>query len=77
MRALKLFLTVLLFCLFVSTPAMAGDISIDKENGIYHIVLKGEKIKKKMKFIASEDLITNREAHLKSNSTLTVNAGFF
>ena len=77
MRVLKLFLTVLLFCLFVSTPAMAGDISIDKENGIYHIVLKGEKIKKKMKFIASEDLITNREAHLKSNSTLTVNAGFF
>ncbi len=50
--------------------------SIDKDNGIYHIILKGEKIKKKIKFVASEDLITNREAHIKGNATLTVNAGF-
>lgn len=77
MRAIKLFLMTLLFSMFCITPAFAGDIDIDKENGIYHIVLKGEKIKKKIKFIASEDLITNREAHQKAASTLTINAGFF
>ena len=58
MKLLKLFLTVLLF-MFCTVPAMAGDITIDKDNGVYHIVLKGEKIKKKMKFVVSEDLITN------------------
>jgi hypothetical protein len=76
MKFLKVFLCVILSITLVS-PAFAGDISIDKDNGIYHIVLKGEKIKKKIKFIASEDLITNREAHVKANATLTVNAGFF
>ena len=63
--------------LFVSLPVFSKDISIDKNNGIYHIVLKGEKIKKKIKFVVSEDLITNREAHIKGKSTLTINAGFF
>ena len=64
--------------LFNSSKALAaGDISIDKDNGIYHIVLKGEKVKKRIKFVAAEDLITNREAHFKANATLTVNAGFF
>jgi len=59
-------------------PANAvGDISIDKDNGVYHIILKGEKIKKKIKFVVSEDLITNKEAHIKGRATLTVNAGFF
>lgn len=77
MRAIKLFLLLLIFVGFSYNPAVAGDISIDKENGIYHIVLKGEKIKKKIKFVASEDLITNREAHQKSNAVLTVNAGYF
>lgn len=77
MRVLKLFLAILVFSVFSFAPAYAGDINIDKENGIYHIVLKGEKIKKKIKFISSEDLITNREAHQKAGSTLTVNAGFF
>ncbi|MCM1338499.1 MAG: phosphodiester glycosidase family protein [Muribaculaceae bacterium] len=72
----KIFLSFLAALLFV-TPAFAGDISIDKNNRIYHITLKGESVKKKIKFIASEDLITNREAHLKSKATLTVNAGFF
>ena len=50
---------------------------IKTDNGIYHIVLKGEKVKRKIKFVTSEDLITNREAHIKGRSTLTVNAGFF
>jgi hypothetical protein len=55
----------------------AAPVSVNYENGIYHIVLKGEKIKKKMKFAVSENLITNKEAHIKSGARLTVNAGFF
>ncbi len=77
---MKLFkiLILLLISSIITTPAIAaGDITIDKDNGIYHIILKGEKIKKRIKFVASEDLITNREAHIKGKSTLTVNAGFF
>ena len=75
MKFLKIF--VLIFALFISTPAFAGDISMKYNNGIYHIVLKGEKIKKKIKFITSEELITNKEAHIKARAKLTVNAGFF
>lgn len=75
MKLFKLFL--LSFMMFVSCPVFASDISLKYDNGIYHIVLKGEKIKKKIKFITSEELITNREAHIKANAKLTVNAGFF
>lgn len=45
--------------------------------GIYHIVISGEKIKKQIQFISSSSLITNREAHFKNNSLLTINTGFF
>lgn len=69
---------VILFGLFLSiNSAFAGDIDIKYTDGIYHIVLQGERIKRKIKFIASESLITNREAHFTSKSKLTVNAGFF
>jgi hypothetical protein len=71
-----MFLGLCISVLLVS-PVFAGDISVKKDNGIYHIVLKGEKIKKKIRFVVSEDLVTNREAHVKGKSTLTVNAGFF
>ena len=74
-NVLKIFL--ILTILFISIPAKANDISIEKNNGIYHIILKGEKIKKKIKFVASDDLKTNREAHIASRATLTINAGFF
>lgn len=77
MKILKLFITFILIFSCITPSFALGDISIDKDNGIYHITLKGEKIKKKVKFVASEDLITNREAHIKSKATLTVNAGFF
>lgn len=77
MKLLKqIFIALLLTILFV-TPSFANNISIKHDNGIYHIVLKGEKVKRKIKFVTSEDLITNREAHIKGRSTLTVNAGFF
>lgn len=64
---------ILIFCL----PSYSKEISISHDSGIYHIVLKGEKVKKKIKFITSEELITNAEAHEKARAILTVNAGFF
>ena len=76
MKIFKIFLLFIILTLFC-TPAFAGNISINENDGIYHIILKGEKVKKKIKFVTSEDLITNREAHQKSKAMLTVNAGFF
>ncbi len=75
----KIFLTILsLLCLSTSVYAL-GDppIRVDYENGIYHIVLKGDKIKKRVKFVSSEHLITAREMHQLAKPRLTVNAGFF
>ena len=78
MKNIKTILLSVLLLFLTAIPVFAaGDISIKKDNGIYHIILKGESVKKRIKFVSSEDLITNREAHLKSKSTLTVNAGFF
>ncbi len=71
----KLFIA--LFLMLYINPVLANPIDIDFDKGIYHIILKGEKIKKKIKFVASENLITNREAHKSSRSILTINTGFF
>ena len=73
----KIFLILLMMISFGTASYAVGDIDIDHQDRIYHITLKGEKIKNKIKFVASEDLKTNREAHLASKATLTVNAGFF
>lgn len=78
MKNLKILLFTFIMFIFCTTPVFAiGGISVDKDNGVYHITLKGEKIKKHIKFVVSEDLITNREAHIKGRSELTINAGFF
>ena len=80
MKIMKLLFLGLILTLIglISSPAYSvGDIDIEHNDGIYHIILKGEKIKKRIKFVTSEDLITNREAHIKGKATLTVNAGFF
>ena len=77
MKILKLLFIIILSFVF-SNPANAlGNISINYDSGIYHIILKGEKIKKKIKFVVSDDLKTNKEVHLTSKARLTVNAGFF
>ncbi|MFI3299979.1 MAG: phosphodiester glycosidase family protein [Candidatus Gastranaerophilales bacterium] len=70
---------LILFVLTLITTPMtfAKSSNIKFEDGVYHIVLKGEKYKKTIKFLSSESLITNREAHLKANAKLTINAGFF
>ncbi len=74
---MKKFLFVLAMLVF-STPAFSADpIEINYDDGIYHIILHGEKIKKKIQFVSSESLITNREAHKRAMAKLTINAGFF
>ena len=70
-----LVLLVLFMCSF--SASYAKDIDVSYDNGIYHIVLKGERIKKKIKFVASPTLITNRDAHRYYRSKLTINTGFF
>lgn len=72
-------LLLLFFTLFLiqNISFCAPKIDIEYSNGIYHIILKGQKIKKNIKFISSDSLITNREAHQKTRSRLTVNAGYF
>jgi exopolysaccharide biosynthesis protein len=77
MKIIKIIFTVIIFTLIFGLQANAKEISVKKDNGIYHIVLKGEKVKKRIKFVVSEDLISNREAHIKGQAELTVNAGFF
>lgn len=52
-------------------------VKIDYENGIYHIIMDGKRVEKKLEFVSSERLRTNKEAHLKSGALMTINAGFF
>lgn len=70
---------VLLFILML-IPSYAfadNNIGLTFENGFYHIVLRGDKIKKKIKFVQSDKLVTNKEIHDKYKSKLTINTGFF
>lgn len=71
----KIFL--LLGILLLSTLSANAGIDIDYNDGIYHITLTGEKMKKNIKFVSNDDLITNKEAHHRTGSSLTVNAGYF
>lgn len=71
----KILTTILL--LMVSSAVFAAPIEVNYDDGIYHIVLSGDKIKKQIQFISSSNLITNKEAHLNSGSLLTINAGYF
>jgi len=71
-------LFILIIILAFSIPCFgAQNINISYNDGIYHIILKGEKIKKRIKFVSSESLITNQEAHKNFRSKLTVNTGYF
>lgn len=57
--------------------AICDPINIAYNDGIYHITLDGKRLAKKIKFVSSEKLITNKEAHQKSGALLTINTGFF
>lgn len=72
---MKKFLLSLLL-LFLTNSAQAN-INVSYDNGIYHVILSGEKIKKQIQFTSSTNLITNKEAHNNSESLLTINTGFF
>lgn len=76
---MKKLLFLIASLLIVTTVAQAGvpPIDVTYDDGIYHIVLKGEKIKRHVKFISSESLITAKEAHNRAKAKLTVNAGYF
>jgi len=68
---------LLLFSVLSINISYASDINVNFEDGIYHIILSGEKMKKQIQFISSSNLITNKEAHNNSASLLTINTGFF
>lgn len=68
---------LLLAIVYSAGIVFAGPIETEYNNGIYHIVLSGDKIKKKIEFVSSPTLITNKEAHNLGHSQLTINAGFF
>lgn len=77
MNIKKLLLTTFAL-LFVFTGIVnAYGIDMEYKDGIYHFILSGDKIKKKIQFVSSPSLITNKEAHLNGNSLLTINTGFF
>ena len=73
----KLLLLIILITAIILLPVNASPVDVDLNNGIYHIVLKGDKIKKKIEFVSSANLITNIEAHRRGRSLLTINTGFF
>lgn len=72
----KIFLLLILLFL-ISGSVQASNINVEYENGVYHIVLSGEKMKKQIDFITSSSLMTNKEAHNKADALLTINTGFF
>lgn len=68
---------LLVFVLFLSTLSAKAGINVEYDNGIYHAVLTGDKLRRHLQFVSSSDLITNKEAHNKADSLFTINAGFF
>ena len=68
---------LVLFLLMVSGAAFASPVEVDYADGVYHIVLSGDKVKKQIEFVSSSNLITNKEAHNNAEAILTINAGFF
>lgn len=73
----KLLVLILIITTIPMAWAVCDPINIDYNNGIYHIKLDGKRLAKKIKFVSSEKLMTNKEAHLKAGSLLTINTGFF
>jgi len=76
----KRFLIVICLILAALVPtvwAACEPVEMDFQDGIYHIKLSGKKVEKGLKFVSSEKLVTNKEAHLASGSKLTINTGFF
>lgn len=74
---MKKVLFLLLSAMLAAASVYASGVDVAYNDGVYHIILSGNKIKKQINFISSPSLITNLEAHTKANSILTINTGFF
>ena len=74
---MRKFLILFLCSLFLISSANAKSIDVEEENGIYHITLSGKSMKKRIQFISTPGLKTNKEVHDLTKSQLTINAGFF
>ncbi len=70
-------LLILLAIFIIGNISFAQNINVECNDNIYHITIKGNQIKKHIKFISSEKLISNKEIHKNTKSRLTVNTGFF
>ena len=70
-------LFILFLLLVFAYPVSAAPIKVDNHDGIYHVVLTGDKIKKQLQFISSSALKTNKDMHNTMDSILTFNTGFF
>lgn len=68
---------LLLLLVFIFIQPVKAQIDVDYNDGIYHAVLSGKKIKKRIQFVSSANLMTNKEAHNNSASIFTINTGFF
>ena len=77
MKKIYLVLIALFFTTLISWGTICEPVDIKYHDGIYHIVLEGKKVEKGLKFVSSEKLITNKEAHISGGSQLTINTGFF
>ena len=67
---------LLLIGIFLGVCSVQANIDVDYNNGIYHAVLSGEKVQKRLEFVSSTNLITNKEAHNKADSLFTINTVF-
>ncbi len=74
---MKKILLIAFLMLSVNVVYAKPSIEIEYNNGIYHIILSGNKIKKRINFVASDSLMTNKEVHKQTRSVLTINAGYF
>ncbi len=68
---------LVLLSVILMQAVWASPINMTFDDGVYHFILSGDKIKKQIQFVSSPTLITNKEAHYKSKSLLTINTGFF
>lgn len=66
-----------ILAIFLGLNSAYASINVDYSDGVYHAVLRGDKMYKQIQFISSSDLKTNREVHNNSKSLFTINTGFF
>ncbi len=68
---------VLILVLLIGSVTFAKSIEVKEIEGIYHIKLSGNAVKKRIEFVSTEGLKTNKDVHEMSQSKLTINTGFF